>query len=235
MTLRSSIRQLTLVTAIALGAAALPATAHADQTRPMSFSPMSFIAPLSAPVPQVAPAAVGKDDLAGQAASALEVWAAYSTSGERSLLTRFGALRDSVAADAATRLQLDPAAMQAAWRNADTTHLLVLLTAFTQLGVPYRAFKRIPGVGFDCSALTSWAWEQSGVQIPRNSRMQIRTLPNVDQGTAQPGDVVWYPGHVMLYLGVGDAILHAPNSGRRISLAHLPKHRHFVKFANPMA
>jgi hypothetical protein len=39
----------------------------------------------------------------------------------------------------------------------------------------------------------------------------------------------------MLYLGTGDAILHAPNSGHRITLAMLPQHRRVsVKFANPL-
>jgi cell wall-associated NlpC family hydrolase len=230
MTLRQPFRQLILASAVALGAIAVPATALAQQARPAAF-----LAPLSAPAPRVAPATIGKDDLASQAAAALDVWALYTTTGERSLLARYGSLRDTIAATAAARLSIEPAAMQTAWRAADATHQLVLLTAFTQLGVPYRAYKRIPGVGFDCSALTSWAWEQSGVNIPRNSRMQIRFLPNVAKATAQAGDVVWYPGHVMLYLGVGDAILHAPNSGHRITLALLPQHKRLsIKFANPI-
>jgi cell wall-associated NlpC family hydrolase len=229
MTVRQPIRQLILVTAVALGAVALPTTVLAQQARPAAF-----LAPLAAPAPRIAPATIGRDDLAGLAASALDTWARYSTTGDRPTLARYAAQRDAIAASAANRLSLDPAAMQVAWRSADTTHQLVLLTAFTQLGVPYRAYKRIPGVGFDCSALTSWAWEQSGVNIPRNSRMQIRFLRNVTKDTAQAGDVVWYPGHVMLYLGVADGILHAPNSGHRITLATLPHHKLTIKFANPI-
>jgi cell wall-associated NlpC family hydrolase len=230
MTFRQTLRQFIVATAVAAGAVALPATALAQQARPAAF-----LAPLAAPAPRVAPATVGKDELAGLASSALDSWALYSTSGDRTVLARFAVQRDAIAAAAADRLSLDPVAMQAAWRSADTTHQLVLLTAFTQLGIPYRAYKRIPGVGFDCSALTSWAWEQSGVNIPRNSRMQIRLLPNVTKDTAQAGDVVWYPGHVMLYLGVGDGILHAPNSGHRITLALLPQHKRLsIKFANPI-
>jgi peptidoglycan DL-endopeptidase CwlO len=230
MTFRQTLRQFIVVTAVATGAVVLPVTALAQQARPGAV-----LAPLIAPTPRVAPATVGKDELAGKAAAALDTWALYTTTGDRVVLARFGAQRDDLAASAADRLSLDPLAMKAAWRSADTTHQLVLLTAFTQLGVPYRAYKRIPGVGFDCSALTSWAWEQSGVDIPRNSRMQIRNLPSVTQTTAQAGDVVWFPGHVMLYLGVGDSILHAPNSGRRITLGHLPQHKRLsVKFANPI-
>jgi cell wall-associated NlpC family hydrolase len=230
MTVRQPIRQLIVVAAVTAGAFALPATALAQQARPAAF-----LAPLSAPAPRVAPATIGSDDLAAQAATALDLWSLYATTGDRALLGRYATMRDNIAAAAANRLSLDAVAMQTAWRSADSTHQLVLLTAFTQLGVPYRAYKRIPGVGFDCSALTSWAWEQSGVNIPRNSRMQIRDLPSVPKDIAQAGDVVWYPGHVMLYLGTGDAILHAPNSGHRITLAMLPQHRRLsVKFANPL-
>jgi peptidoglycan DL-endopeptidase CwlO len=231
MTFRQTLRQLILVATVATGAVALPATALAQQAHPAAF-----LAPLAAPAPRVAPATVGKDTLAGEAASALDIWAVYAATGDRSVYARFAAQRDAIAVEAADRLDLDAFAMQAAWRSADTTHQLVVLTAFTQLGVPYRAYKRIPGVGFDCSALTSWAWEQSGVNIPRNSRMQIRFLPNVAKAAAQAGDVVWYPGHVMIYLGVGDAILHAPNRGHSITLALLPQHRRLsIKFANPIA
>jgi cell wall-associated NlpC family hydrolase len=236
MTFRQTFRQSILVAAVAFGAVALPATALAQQARPAAFlAPLAAPAPQAAPAPRVAPATVGKDDLAAQAASALDLWSMYSATGDRAVLARFAGQRDAIAAAAADRLSLDASAMQAAWRAADSTHQLVLLTAFTQLGVPYRAYKRIPGVGFDCSALTSWAWEQSGVNIPRNSRMQIRFLRNVPRATAQAGDLVWYPGHVMLYLGSGDAILHAPNRGHNITLALLPQHKRLnVKFANPI-
>ena len=39
-----------------------------------------------------------------------------------------------------------------------------------QLGVPYHYATSEPGVGFDCSGLTHYAWGQAGVYLPRNSR-----------------------------------------------------------------
>ena len=45
------------------------------------------------------------------------------------------------------------------------------------------------------------------------------------------GDIVHYPGHVMLYLGVGDAIVHAVNRKDDVELDHF---RRRVRFGNPI-
>ena len=44
--------------------------------------------------------------------------------------------------------------------------------AMSQLGVRYRWGASSPGVAFDCSGLTQWAWGRAGVSIPRVSRSQ---------------------------------------------------------------
>ena len=64
--------------------------------------------------------------------------------------------------------------------------------AMSQLGVGYRYATASPGVAFDCSGLTSWAWGQAGRGLPRNSRSQYAALPHVSQGDIQPGDLVFY-------------------------------------------
>jgi cell wall-associated NlpC family hydrolase len=93
--------------------------------------------------------------------------------------------------------------------------------ALGQLGVPYRYATSDPGVGFDCSGLTHYAWGQAGVYLPRNSRAQAAATPHVPAADAQPGDLIFYYtpiSHVGIYLG-GGQLVHAPNTGRTVSVA----------------
>lgn len=93
--------------------------------------------------------------------------------------------------------------------------------AMSQLGVPWVFAMAKPGVGFDCSGLTSWAWAQAGVSMPHQSRMQFESLPHVPIPDAQPGDLIFYYtpiSHVGIYLG-GGKLVHAPNSGSVVNVA----------------
>ncbi len=91
----------------------------------------------------------------------------------------------------------------------------VVNAALSQLGVPYRYARSSPGVAFDCSGLTSYAWAKAGVGMPRNSRAQFNSLPHVPKSMAMPGDLVFSGSpihHVGIYLG-GGRMVHAPRSG----------------------
>ena len=93
--------------------------------------------------------------------------------------------------------------------------------AMSQLGVGYRYATASPGVAFDCSGLTSWAWSQAGRGLPRNSRSQYASLPHVSQGDIQPGDLVFYYSpisHVGLYIGSGQMV-HATHPGDVVKVA----------------
>ena len=119
-------------------------------------------------------------------------------------------LRRETAEIAAKRLALDPDELEDAWAGSDLNHQTALLAALTQVGVPYKKFARKPGIGFDCSGLTSFAWGQAGFNIPHNSTRQIRAADPRTKDTAQAGDLLRYPGHVMMWLGVGQAVIHSP-------------------------
>jgi len=70
---------------------------------------------------------------------------------------------------------------------------------------------------FDCSGLTSWAWAQAGVSIPRTSGGQAG-LPTVSLSELQPGDLVTYyspVSHVALYIGNGQ-VVHASTESKPI-------------------
>jgi cell wall-associated NlpC family hydrolase len=130
----------------------------------------------------------------------------------------YARLRNQLAEMVATRVGLDPDQMSAAWAAADATHQRALLVALTQLGLAYRRNALRPGVAFDCSGLTSYAWASAGVSIPRSSGRQIRAVARRDASTAQAGDLVYYPGHVMLWLGVDRAVVHASDPSRPIEV-----------------
>ena len=187
---------------------------------------------------------IGPDPLALVAAQALDAWNLFNEVGELTststkvqvaFFADFIRLRDQVAAEAATQLGIDPARMQAAWIKADRIRQLAVLSAFTQLGVPYGHFARKPGVGFDCSGITSWAWEQAGFEIPRGAKWQITSAGEVTAETAQAGDLIFYPTHVMMYLGVDLAIIHSPNRKSTVNLSNVWKRKvPKLQWGNPL-
>lgn len=59
---------------------------------------------------------------------------------------------------------------------------------------------------FDCSGLVQSAWRRGGVLLPRTSDAQGRALLEVDPSDVRPGDILWWPGHVGLYVGGGAMI-----------------------------
>jgi cell wall-associated NlpC family hydrolase len=143
----------------------------------------------------------------------------------------YARLRNQLAEMVATRLGLDPDQMSAAWAAADTRHQRALLVALTQIGLAYRRNALRPGVAFDCSGLTSYAWASAGVSIPRSSGRQIRAVARRDASTAQAGDLVYYPGHVMLWLGVERAVVHASDPSRPIEVRNIK--RKSLTFGDP--
>jgi cell wall-associated NlpC family hydrolase len=219
MTLQHPVRTLLVAAALAVGVTSLPAPASA--------------APRTVVVHSVA--RTGDDPLAVTANSALVAWSAFSATGNPVSLRDFESQRDALAIEAATRLQIDPTRMVNAWRAADTTHQLVLVAAFTQLGTPYHRNSSNPGVGFDCSGFTNFAWGTVGVSLTRQSRSQINAAGARTRDTAMAGDLAYYPGHVMLWLGVDGAIVHSPYTGRSVEVDFITqRHTKRIKFGNPL-
>src|SRR4051794_8683720 len=179
-----------------------------------------------------APSRKAGDGLAAVAVEALSQLRAYVRSGDAATWTGYQATRTGIAVEIANHLGLDPTTLQAAWSEADVPHQIALMAAFTQLGVPYHRNQSREGVGFDCSGLFSYAWGVAGTALTRQSAAQIRASAPRDRDSAQAGDLVYYPGHSMMYLGVGDAIVHAPYTGRNVEVDTIA-HRRGVRFGDP--
>jgi cell wall-associated NlpC family hydrolase len=149
---------------------------------------------------------------------ALDAQAAFDGNQSPEAERAFDVALADLAAATAHELSVGTAALEAAWRRADGPHQTAVLTALTQLGVEYQSNSSEPFVGFDCSGLTSFAWREAGVQLSRQSGAQISEAEERTEETAMAGDLVQYPGHVMLYLGVPGTIVHASNPQNDVEL-----------------
>lgn len=100
----------------------------------------------------------------------------------------------------------------------------VVMTAFAQVGKPYRYGGNGPDV-FDCSGLVRYAYAAGGAKTPRTTATLFSSGEAIRLGDAKPGDLLFYrldpkreaPSHVVLYLGDGEGI-HAPSSGGAIRI-----------------
>ena len=94
--------------------------------------------------------------------------------------------------------------------------------AMSQIGVPYVWGGATPGVGFDCSGLTMWAWGQAGVGLPHSAAAQYDDTEHVPLADMEPGDLIFYDeggviGHVTMYIG-GGQMVQAPETGESVQV-----------------
>lgn len=101
-------------------------------------------------------------------------------------------------------------------------------------GESYYPLKRETYIGnqaFDCSGLTYWAYKEvTGVEIGYSTYDQLDILKEyeVSKEDIQPGDLIFTPGHVVLYKGKGEIInayskLPYPLGGVKNGKLHLGK------------
>ncbi len=100
---------------------------------------------------------------------------------------------------------------------------VAVAAAYSQIGVPYVAFKASPETGFDCSGLTQWVWAQAGVSLPHQSGRQLAATASVPRDEVQPGDLIFYYtpiSHVGIYVG-GGQMIHSPATGKTVSITNV--------------
>jgi NlpC/P60 family len=225
--IRTSVRTAVLAGAVAVGATALPAPAVHAAPAPTAPASVTSRSRVPDPIADLAVSALA----ALRGIMPLDGVSATPAGGSAAAAGDYLVKRNEVATEVALRLGLDPAAMIAAWERADLEHQAALLAGLTQLGVPYRRNTSKVGEGFDCSGLTTYAWGEAGFALTRQSGAQIKAAAPRTPETAQAGDLVQYPGHVSMWLGVDRAMLHAPYTGKTVEV-YISKKRS-LKYGDP--
>jgi cell wall-associated NlpC family hydrolase len=90
----------------------------------------------------------------------------------------------------------------------------VLEVAARYVGTPYVSGGTTPA-GFDCSGFVSYVYAQLGISLPRTSSAIKAAGTVVSAAEAQPGDLIWSPGHISIYAGGGQQI-DAPRPGKSV-------------------
>nr|WP_227748704.1 C40 family peptidase [Oerskovia douganii] len=95
----------------------------------------------------------------------------------------------------------------------------IVSIATRYVGVPYVYGGTSPD-GFDCSGFTQYVFAQAGISLPRTSSGQGNVGTKVSRADAQPGDLIWTPGHISIYAGDGMQI-DAPRPGKTIQVRQI--------------
>jgi cell wall-associated NlpC family hydrolase len=94
--------------------------------------------------------------------------------------------------------------------------------ALTKVGAPYRWGATGPNA-FDCSGLVTWAYQNSGVSLPRTSRAMSKVGTSVARADLRPGDLVFFyrpVSHVGIYIGDGK-IVHASSRKSPVKISDM--------------
>lgn len=103
----------------------------------------------------------------------------------------------------------------------------VVEAALRERGKPYIWGAEGPN-SFDCSGLVKWSYAKgAGINLPHQSGKQANSGTQLPVSEAQPGDVLWKPGHVGIFIGEGKFV-HAPHAGDVVKVAEM-KHAKWQK------
>ena len=96
-------------------------------------------------------------------------------------------------------------------------------TAYSYLGTPYRWGGKST-LGIDCSGFTFMVYALNGIYIHRDSawlpQSPVRKIADCEK---RPGDLLYFPGHIALYLGNGEYIHSTAKDGAGVTINSLKK------------
>ncbi len=88
---------------------------------------------------------------------------------------------------------------------------LVVQTALSLVGYPYRMGGDRPEMGFDCSGFVQYVFKVHGITLPRTTRQQLKVGRRVFRHKFKPGDLLFFKisrnrYHVGIYIGDGKMV-----------------------------
>jgi len=193
------------------------------------------IGELAASQAQASAAKSAAKQAAAAAAQAEQDISAKKTSIETELPkleAKLGALSPSARAAVMTASGGQAVASATPGAGGSATAQGAVAAALSKLGSPYVWAAAGPN-SFDCSGLTMWAYAQVGISLPHSSSAQRSSGPSVSLSALLPGDLVFMPGHVGMYIGNGN-VVHAPTSGDVVKVVPLSS-MHWTSANRPAA
>jgi cell wall-associated NlpC family hydrolase len=190
---------------------------------------VAVAAPLEASAETIA---TSSTELASDANRAAWLLAQWKATGSLPHHTMYLEARRQAAEATAAEFGISAGPLDEAWGAASVEKQQVLLSAMSQIGVPYRSRMSKANRGFDCSGLMFYAYAQAGIALPRSSGEQIRSAAEITEPELEPGDLVYYPGHVSMYVGDG-LIVHSPQSGKDVEVR--PMFDRSLRFGDALA
>lgn len=128
--------------------------------------------------------------------------AAEEKAAEEAAAEEAAAATATAAATTTTTSTGSTASTSAATTTAAASSSSIVATAMQYVGSAYVYGAAGPSA-FDCSGLVSYVYAQYGISLPHQSEAIKNSGTVISASAAQPGDVIWWSGHVAIYVGNG--------------------------------
>lgn len=148
----------------------------------------------------VAPEVTASAPVVEEAPAAETTAAAETTTAAAATTTQAAETQQAQAATTQTATTQESQASTTVAASANGSAIVAI--ALQYVGVPYVSGGSTPS-GWDCSGFVQWVYAQVGISLPRTSYAQGASGTIVSAAQAQPGDIVYYGGHVGIYAGNG--------------------------------